>query len=95
MATFLLLAACMHPTSIVVLEPGGHYLITDDYNRAYDCYSKPVGDDWRPTCIRVGYSHEVPPWIRTHYETIGVNNPAAKNGAPDDTTEAAPADGDN
>lgn len=76
MLVLLSLLACMHPSSITTLSEG-HYLVTDDYNRLYDCYSAPVGRDWRPTCVRVDYSHEVPGWVRARYETIGGEDPGA------------------
>ena len=81
------LSGCIVSARQVVRLGDGHYVIVNDDSYAFDCYSAPVGDDWRPTCVRVDYSKEVPGWVRSRYSTIGANNPAADRGAPDDTDE--------
>ena len=30
-----------------------YVLLRDDGERIYDCYSKPNGTDWDPTCVKV------------------------------------------
>lgn len=77
MLLLLSFMACFtRPSQIVVLDPG-HYLIVDQDTLAYDCRSAPVGDDWRPTCVRIDYSHEVPDWVRQHYTSIGQGDPTS------------------
>lgn len=81
MFLLLLTLACLHPSSITPLSDT-HYLVTDDYNRLYDCDSRPVGGDWRPTCVRVDYSNEVPAWVRSRYEVLGYSDPGVLVDAP-------------
>lgn len=47
------------------VESGPDYILVQahgpaDRQRVYDCYSKPDGDVWNPTCVRVDLRDEAP-----------------------------------
>lgn len=46
------------------VETGPDYILVQqrngDHQHVYDCYSKPDGDVWNPTCVRVDFRDEAP-----------------------------------
>lgn len=52
---------CTRAVSSVVLLPdkAAHYLLIDEEDgEAWDCYSRPDGSAWNPTCLKVDYQNE-------------------------------------
>ncbi len=59
---FLIFASCTHQVSVPAVLPdiNAHYLVTRDGETVWDCRSYPMGDKWKPTCVKVAFVNSAP-----------------------------------